>query len=560
MLEMEHTPGYELVRERQASPATETDIPRELEEHSPTSRHPPASVLNARRFSRLSSRDEQERTAALEALTQSVLERVENSARLERDILLQLLRVSRSCPIPDIKERAAELLKRAQEEGVAIPQALSSGPSAFIPADEILEEGAGQDVMTEAFLSMGRVDHVTMVMGLHPSYLNCFLRTQNALLQLDGPLPLPWRHYIIIMASARHQCSYLVQLHSFAFLQEGGDETWLKGLSHTPTKIQRLHTLNKLLAHRPWMITQEHIQELVSPGAEPRWSFAELIQAIVLMSHAHSLSSFVWGCGINPEPDQSGGHTFQSTAQSGLSPLQQNNGQSDSPNRQEWSEAVSEVELLMERMMMVQQQEEECTQEEMLTRFERERSESLLEPAEGVRCVPPDSISQFVPEPDFSYQDFSPRGEQSPTTMRAQDYSWEDHGFSLMNRLYGEMAQLLEEKFQVVYALTYRTMAMHTDVDTTTLRKALWNYIHCVYGIRYDDYDYGEVNQLLERSLKVYIKTVACHPEKTTHRMYTSFWRHFRHSEKVHVNLLLLEARLQAALLYALRAITRYMT
>lgn len=50
---------------------------------------------------------------------------------------------------------------------------------------------------------------------------------------------------------------------------------------------------------------------------------------------------------------------------------------------------------------------------------------------------------------------------------------------------------------------------------------------------RYDDYDYGEVNQLLERSLKVYIKTVACYPEKTTRRMYTHFWHHFKHSEKV---------------------------
>lgn len=49
----------------------------------------------------------------------------------------------------------------------------------------------------------------------------------------------------------------------------------------------------------------------------------------------------------------------------------------------------------------------------------------------------------------------------------------------------------------------------------------------------YDDYDYGEVNQLLERSLKVYIKTVACYPEKTTKRMYAQFWRHFKHSEKV---------------------------
>lgn len=56
-------------------------------------------------------------------------------------------------------------------------------------------------------------------------------------------------------------------------------------------------------------------------------------------------------------------------------------------------------------------------------------------------------------------------------------------------------------------------------------------FSYCVY--RYDDYDYGEVNQLLERSLKVYIKTVTCYPERTTRRMYESYWHQFRHSEKV---------------------------
>lgn len=50
---------------------------------------------------------------------------------------------------------------------------------------------------------------------------------------------------------------------------------------------------------------------------------------------------------------------------------------------------------------------------------------------------------------------------------------------------------------------------------------------------RYDDYDYGEINQLLDHSFKVYIKTVVCTPEKTTNRMYDSFWRQFKHSEKV---------------------------
>uniref|UniRef100_A0AAQ5XEF0 Sestrin 2 n=1 Tax=Amphiprion ocellaris TaxID=80972 RepID=A0AAQ5XEF0_AMPOC len=440
------------------------------------------------------------------------------------------------------------------EHGVEVPRALASGPSAFIPAKEMLKEGPNQDVLIESFLSLGRVDHVTMVMALHPAYLSCFLRTQHALLELDGPLPRHWRHYIALMAAARHHCSYLVQQHSTGFLEAGGEESWLSGLEHAPTKLHSLQTLNKLLAHRPWLITQQHIQELVCPGADPRWSLAELIHAVVLMAHAHSLSSFVWGCGLNPEPDHIGGYTFQPPSPSHLPRSPHSPAHED--GRQELSDHL--IQLVDGAM--------ECTQEEMVTRFERERSESI--PTGTYRSVypcitlldsPPDLVLCLVEEPEFRYEDFAPRGEQAPPTMRAQDYSWEDHGFSLVNRLLPDMGQLLDEKFQVVSNLTYHRMAMHEGVDTHTLRKALWNYIHCLYGIRYDDYDYGSVNVLLERSLKVYVKTMACHPEQTTARVYHAFWRHFRHSEKVHANLIVMEARLQAALLYTLRAITHYM-
>lgn len=44
-------------------------------------------------------------------------------------------------------------------------------------------------------------------------------------------------------------------------------------------------------------------------------------------------------------------------------------------------DGAMEVEVLMKRMVQLQQQqqleEEECTQEEMVTRFERQRSESI---------------------------------------------------------------------------------------------------------------------------------------------------------------------------------------
>lgn len=61
-------------------------------------------------------------------------------------------------------------------------------------------------------------------------------------------------------AAARHQCSYLVGSHMTEFLQTGGDPEWLLGLHRAPEKLRKLSEINKLLAHRPWLITKEHIQ------------------------------------------------------------------------------------------------------------------------------------------------------------------------------------------------------------------------------------------------------------------------------------------------------------
>lgn len=70
---------------------------------------------------------------------------------------------------------------------------------------QILQEGAEnaqRRIFIEAFVSTGRVDNITMVMGLHPKYLSSFWRTQYLLLCMDGPLPHHKRHYIAIMVRA----------------------------------------------------------------------------------------------------------------------------------------------------------------------------------------------------------------------------------------------------------------------------------------------------------------------------------------------------------------------
>ena len=54
-----------------------------------------------------------------------------------------------------------------------------------------------------------------------------------------------------------------------------------------------------------------------------------------------------------------------------------------------------------------------------------------------------------------------------------------------------------------------------------------------VSGCRYDDYDYGEVNQLLEKGLKLYIKAVACYPDATKPPLCPLPWAPLKPAEKV---------------------------
>jgi len=103
-------------------------------------------------------------------------------------------------------------------------------------------------------------------------------------------------------------------------------------------------------------------------------------------------------------------------------------------------------------------------------------------------------------------------------------------------------------------------MGEHHGVDTSKYRTAVWNYIQSLYGIRHDDYDYAEVNKLISRPMKTFIKTACCFPEHMTDRLRSSVMVDFHHSERIHVNMMIMEARFQAAMLYLLRGIMRFMT
>lgn len=99
------------------------------------------------------------------------------------------------------------------------------------------------------------------------------------------------------------------------------------------------------------------------------------------------------------------------------------------------------------------------------------------------------------------------------------------------------MGSLLDKKFKTAYNMTYYTMGGCRDIDTTRFRRAIWNYIYCIYGIRNDDYDYEDITQLLRNPLKTFIKTATCYPERLDKTLTESALKHFELSEKVNISL-----------------------
>ena len=76
----------------------------------------------------------------------------------------------------------------------------------------------------------------------------------------------------------------------------------------------------------------------------------------------------------------------------------------------------------------------------------------------SVNETPQPSIARYLEDASFGYSDFASRDSAMDiSTFKVQDYSWEEHGFSLINRLYPDIGQMLDDKFSCTVNLTYNT-------------------------------------------------------------------------------------------------------
>ena len=132
-------------------------------------------------------------------------------------------------------------------------------------------------------------------------YYHLYNKSIETIMSDDNYIPITWKYYLAIMAISTVKSQYLLRQLEIQFLSKGGDETWLiKGLTAVPEKIKKLDKLNNILAHQPWKLKVQDINEVYNKyDSQNGWGFNELIQAVVILAYHHRLAAIIESLKLN---------------------------------------------------------------------------------------------------------------------------------------------------------------------------------------------------------------------------------------------------------------------
>eukprot|EP00656_Telonema_subtile_P057159 TRINITY_DN9336_c0_g1_i4.p2 TRINITY_DN9336_c0_g1~~TRINITY_DN9336_c0_g1_i4.p2 ORF type:complete len:294 (+),score=40.51 TRINITY_DN9336_c0_g1_i4:272-1153(+) len=216
---------------------------------------------------------------------------------------LPLLRyLASDAPVSEVRCVCCEILDLPADSLEVTP------PSVFMGVDLFRTETISAETcsaLTASFVASARVLNFERIMGMHHEYLAVFQRTHAAVVYGSGPLPVPTRLYILILAAAHVDSVCVVELFQEEFKEHGGELAWLEGVAHAPVKLQKLLPVISMLADSPWKLTVETVAEVLSAEAGEPWSTGEFVHALALMASGDMLGKFASGCGVTHEPSLS---------------------------------------------------------------------------------------------------------------------------------------------------------------------------------------------------------------------------------------------------------------
>uniref|UniRef100_A0A0N7ZCN4 Sestrin n=2 Tax=Scylla olivacea TaxID=85551 RepID=A0A0N7ZCN4_SCYOL len=395
-------------------------------------------------------------------------------------------------------------------------------------------------------------ERVVGALGGLGDYGDTWYRSHAHLLHGDGPLPHTWRLYIAALAVCRHEVGWLMHALLTDFRNAGGDIRWMAGVHLAPPKLYALVPINNLLAHRPWLLLPQHIQQLTK--GEESWSLGELCQALCILTHFHALSSFLHGSGLSALP------------------VRPKKDEGEAMNGEREGNSKAAVECL--------QNQKGCGESNANANCSHKSRTDMKNssPPEGGRQRVR-TYAHLTLNPTLTYEDFNGNDESCIPSFSVHEYNWQDHGYAMCSRLLGEVGAFLDERFTSALSATHTVPQKQLPEKTSVNQqpshisesphcdkapaktmpiptKALWNYVQWLLGIQHDDCDYALLNKHLDPQVKAFVKAACCYPETLND---TAGSRPAASSSMVarlvETSVVVMEARLQSELLYALRAI-----
>ena len=402
-------------------------------------------------------------------------------------------------------------------------------------------------------------------------------------------LPEEWTKFISIMASARFLKQSLIEetkeeLRQLRVRSKFITEWLSKGVQAVPPKLKAISDLNVILAHHPWKVSSSNYATLSELG----WSSSESLHATLVLCFFHSLCSIVVAKDISLD---------SLVETSTLTKFKEVAFEVPQSSNVDTNDACSDDVSYRLRKCSDAAECSSASNKTLLQYFRRMRSKSVAsmcldsDPG-GIGSDAESKVREFVAEAskfvtdnlETQYVDFKPRksektnreiekgrigcmfgvsryeGSDSSAPKVHQPYNsfeqfnWETDGYavvsSLLHSAYSSngaksVASCFDEVIQSVPSLT---------LFSEDFRDHIWNYVHILFGIQFQDFEHENVNKVLKVDLKLFIKAAACYPDRVTETLINESLKCFSKHERFAINLLVCIARLHVSLLYSLKA------
>jgi len=134
------------------------------------------------------------------------------------------------------------------------------------------------------------------------------------------------------------------------------------------------------------------------------------------------------------------------------------------------------------------------------------------------------------------YHDFDPHSEDYRSYL---EFNWQDHAYYILRNYHPNGVDCIHQEIEYLSTLTTDSLGdKNSKLNTFPIRYAVCCYVEKILGYYHEDYNYSNVNKLLNVSYKTFIKNVACYPHKLKPEDFNDLNLAFNNEEILHIILL----------------------